>query len=72
MLFPLMKSFYQTFQVKPQDTIGKNLYTLGKEQWNIPSLKNLLEDVLPKKTDLVDYIVEDDFPIIGHKKMSNT
>ncbi|OPX58705.1 MAG: chemotaxis-specific methylesterase [Methanobacterium sp. PtaB.Bin024] len=63
------ESFYQTFQVKPQDTIGKNLYTLGKEQWNIPSLKNLLEDVLPKKTDLVDYIVEDDFPIIGHKKM---
>lgn len=63
------RSFYQTFKVTPEDTIRKNLYQLGNRQWNIPSLRKLLEDILPKKTDLKDYIMEDDFPIIGHRKM---
>ncbi|BDZ66949.1 chemotaxis protein CheB [Methanobacterium ferruginis] len=63
------KSFYKTFKVSPEETIMKNLYQLGDSQWNIPSLRNLLEDILPNKTDLEDYMVEDEFPVIGSRKM---
>ncbi|EKQ52053.1 MAG: methylase of chemotaxis methyl-accepting protein [Methanobacterium sp. Maddingley MBC34] len=63
------RSFYHKFKVNPEDTIGKNLFRIGDRQWDIRSLRNLLEDILPKKVDLKDYLVEDDFPNIGHKKI---
>lgn len=43
------KAFYQTFKVKPQETIDQFIYDLGNKQWNIPKLRQLLEDILPKK-----------------------
>ena len=44
------EAFYKTFQVEMRDTENKNVYQLGNGQWNIPSLKKLLEDILPKNT----------------------
>lgn len=40
-------SFYETFKVNPLETEGKLLYNLGNHQWNIPKLRQLLEDILP-------------------------
>lgn len=62
-------SFYKTFRVTPEETHGKILYDLGNKQWDIPTLRNLLEDLIPNKIDLQDYIVEHDFPSIGFKKI---
>ncbi|MGA7883422.1 MAG: hypothetical protein WCD63_21370, partial [Terrimicrobiaceae bacterium] len=42
------RSFYSAFKVSPQDTQGRLLYALGDGQWNIPSLRVLLEQILPK------------------------
>jgi len=36
-------SFYQTFQVSPEDTEDRPLYELGNDQWDIPKLRTLLE-----------------------------
>ena len=44
------ESFYRTFQVEPKDTEHQIVYELGNGQWNIPSLKKLLEDILPKNS----------------------
>jgi len=63
------RSFYQTFKVTLENTIGKNLYIMSDRQWDITSLRNLLEDILPKKADLKDFVVEDAFPNIGYKKI---
>jgi len=63
------KSFYQKFKVNPENTIGKNLYSMGGGQWDLKSLRNLLQDLLPKKQELKDFLVEDDFPKIGHRKI---
>jgi two-component system, chemotaxis family, CheB/CheR fusion protein len=63
------KSFYKTFNVTPEETLKKILYDLGDNQWDIPALRNLLEDILPHKLDLQDYVVEHDFPNIGHRKI---
>jgi two-component system CheB/CheR fusion protein len=62
-------AFYQKFKVTPDKTIKKSLYKLGGKQWDLTSLKKLLEDILPEKTELWDYKMEDDFPNIGHRKM---
>jgi two-component system CheB/CheR fusion protein len=62
-------SFYRTFRVKPQETVGKVLYDLGNRQWDIPALRELLEKVLPKNAQVEDFMVEHAFPKIGIKKM---
>lgn len=63
------KTFYSVFQVTQQETEGKLVYDLGNGQWNIPKLKILLEDILPKNTHFEDFRVEHDFPKIGHRIM---
>ncbi len=63
------ESFYRTFQVEPKDTEKKIVYDLGNGQWNIPALKKLLEDILPKNTFFKDFEVAHDFPVIGRKVM---
>jgi PAS domain len=61
--------FYQTFQVEPKNTEGKLIYKLGNNQWNIPALRKLLENILPKHTFFKGFEVAHDFPAIGHKVM---
>ena len=61
--------FYQTFQVERKNTEKKSIYELGNGQWDIPSLRKLLEDILPKNTFFKGFEVAHDFPSIGHKIM---
>ncbi len=63
------ESFYNTFQVELEDTEKKIVYDLGNGQWNIPSLRKLLEDILPKNTFFKGFEVTHDFPTIGPKVM---
>src|SRR5947209_18134539 len=44
------REFYRTFAVSPAETIGRRVYELGGGQWHIPSLRTLLEDILPGET----------------------
>jgi len=60
-------SFYETFKVSPDQTIGKFIYDLGNRQWDIPRLRDLFEDILPNDTVLNGYEVDHDFPGIGRK-----
>jgi chemotaxis protein methyltransferase CheR len=61
--------FYRTFQVEKKDTEHKIVYELGNGQWNIPSLRQLLEDILPKNTFFKGFEVNHDFLHIGPKSM---
>jgi two-component system, chemotaxis family, CheB/CheR fusion protein len=63
-------SFYAFFRATPDDTIGKSFFELGNAQWNIPKLRDLLEQILPQNKQINEFIVEHNFPVIGHKKMS--
>jgi len=63
------ESFYRTFQVEPKDTEKRLVYELGNGQWNIPSLRKLLEDILPKNTFFKGFEVAHEFPSIGSKIM---
>jgi PAS domain S-box-containing protein len=63
------RSFYQAFKVKPGETEGQRIYDLGNRQWDIPKLRELLEDILPKTTSFDNFEVEHDFPDIGKRIM---
>jgi two-component system CheB/CheR fusion protein len=63
------ESFYRKFKVKEENTIGNFLYKLGNNQWDIPELRKILENVLPKDKKFDDFVVEYKFPIIGARKM---
>lgn len=63
------ESFYRTFQVESRDTERKVVYELGNGQWNIPALRKLLEDILPKNTFFKGFEVTHEFPAIGRKVM---
>lgn len=63
------RSFYQFFQVALSDTVGRKIYDLGNNQWNIPALRELLEIILPRDQAVKDFLVEHDFPVIGHQKI---
>jgi PAS domain S-box-containing protein len=62
-------NFYRTFKVTPGETIGIFIYDLGNKQWDIPRLRELLEEVLPEKEAFDDFEVDHDFQDIGHKIM---
>lgn len=63
------RSFFEFFQVKPENTMGKEIFAIGNGQWDIPELRKLLDEILQKETVINDFEVEHDFPIIGHKVM---
>ncbi len=62
-------AFYATFHVKQEQTLGRALYALGSGQWNIPRLRQFLEEILPLNTHLQDFVMEHDFDSIGHRRM---
>lgn len=63
------QSFYRQFKVTPGNTIGHPLYMLGNRQWDIPVLRNLLDNILQHNQSFDDYLVEHDFPAIGRRRM---
>jgi two-component sensor histidine kinase len=63
------RAFYQTFKVQRQDVQGRPIYALGNGQWNIPELRILLEEILPRHTVMEAYEVEHDFSGIGRRTM---
>ena len=63
------RSFYRTFPVLPRKTAGRLLFELGDGQWDIPGLRTVLEDIIPKRRTVEAYEVEHDFPSIGRRVM---
>ena len=63
------KSFYKNFRASKEETVGMLLYDLGNKQWNIPSLRKLLENIISKNAHFYDYEIKHSFPEIGEKIM---
>jgi signal transduction histidine kinase/CheY-like chemotaxis protein len=63
------RAFYQTFQVSLDETENRLIYELGNGQWDIPDLRTLLEDIVPKSSVFNDFELEHNFPAIGRRVM---
>jgi two-component system CheB/CheR fusion protein len=63
------KTFYETFHAARETTEGRLIYDLGNGQWNIPQLRELLENILPAHATFRDFEVTHDFEHVGRKVM---
>src|SRR3954465_4665028 len=63
------RAFSQTFQVSSEETEHHLIYELGNGQWDIPDLRRLLEDVVPKSSVFNDFELVHTFPVIGRRVM---
>jgi len=62
-------SFLRSFKVEPGVTEGRLVHELGNNQWDIPELRQLLEEILPNNEAFDDYRVEHRFEGIGRRVM---
>lgn len=61
------RSFLTMFGVDPEQTLGRRVYDLGDGQWDIPELRHLLEEILPRETTVEGYEVDHVFPVVGRR-----
>ncbi len=62
-------AFYKKFLLSQKDTEGKYIYELGNKEWDIPGLRELLENVIQKESHFNDFEITQVFPKIGRKTM---
>ncbi|MEC4748844.1 ATP-binding protein [Methylomicrobium sp. Wu6] len=59
--------FYQIFQVTEEKTLGQAFFELNERQWDIPVLRQLLAEDLPKMRKVEAFELQHDFPGIGSR-----
>ena len=62
-------AFYRTFGTRHEDTEGKLIYDLGNGQWNIPRLRQLLQEIVRINRRVDDFEVSHEFPGLGTRTM---
>jgi two-component system CheB/CheR fusion protein len=63
------RSFFEKFNTSKDETENKSFFEINNRSWDIPILRKLLEEILPKNNVFNDFDVEHEFPEIGYKKM---
>jgi two-component system, chemotaxis family, CheB/CheR fusion protein len=63
------RAFFSTFRVAADETRGSCLFDLGNGQWNIPTLRTMLESLIPQNGRFHDFEVEHEFPRLGRRTM---
>ncbi|MDB6023554.1 MAG: putative Histidine kinase [Pedosphaera sp.] len=61
--------FCKCFKISLRQTLNRRVYELGNGQWNIPELRTLLEEILPRKNIFKDFEVTHKFESIGCRTM---
>ena len=69
LVIAVSRSFYSAFNVRPEETQGQYLYTLGNGQWDVPQLRVLLEKIIPEHRVIDGFDVEHNFPHLGYRTM---
>ena len=62
-------AFHETFGLSPDETIGRLIYELVGGQWNVPSLRTLLEQLIPEHRQIDDYEIALCVPRLGSRSM---
>ena len=61
------ESFCNCFKISSGETVGRLVYELGNGQWNIPTLRDFLEEILPRHSSFKDFMVTHEFEAIGRR-----
>ena len=62
-------AFYRAFGVSREQTENRLIFELGNRQWNIPRLRQLLEEIVPRNSRVDDFAMSHDFPGLGPRDM---
>lgn len=62
-------AFYRTFNMNIEETAGRLIYEIGNGQWNIPRLKELLQDVSTKQDQYYGFELTHKFNNVGEKSL---
>jgi two-component system, chemotaxis family, CheB/CheR fusion protein len=62
-------AFYRAFEVSTAETEGRLIYELGNGQWDIPRLRELLEEIVPRNSRVDDFEMSHNFPHLGSRDM---
>ena len=60
-------AFLQYSRITASESLDRSLYEVGGGRWNIPRLRQLLDELLVKQAEIRDYMVEQDIPRGHHK-----
>src|ERR1039457_2667133 len=63
------RAFCDTFSVAPDQTVGRKLYELGNEEWDIPKLRIALDTIISGERTFEGFEVDQFFPSIGQRVM---
>ncbi|WP_317042846.1 CheR family methyltransferase [Chitinophaga filiformis] len=61
------KAFYSIFQAREETTEGILIYELGHRQWDIPALRELLQETIPNESQFQNREIRHTFGGIGEK-----
>ena len=63
------RAFYDKFSLLPEEVENKTLFELGSGQWNIPRLREVLNEIVAKNGSFKNIQISNTFPEIGEKIM---
>ena len=63
------EAFYKTFKLKPAETEGRLIYELGRRQWDLPRLRQLLEEIIPRDSFFNDFEITRELPGLGARAL---
>lgn len=63
------RSFYKTFRLKPEETVGFFLFKLNGGQWDIPILQRLFSEIQKNHTSFDNFEMEHEFTVVGKRSM---
>ncbi|MGZ8937989.1 MAG: PAS domain S-box protein [Limisphaerales bacterium] len=63
------EAFYNAFRVLPAEVVGRTIFELDHGHWNVPKLRELLNDILPRHSFFDNFEVSTQFQHIGHRTM---
>ena len=63
------RAFYRHFRCVPAETVGQFIYEVNNRQWDIPSLRELFDEILPRRITIEDFLVEHEFDHVGFRSM---
>ena len=61
------RSFSDLFQRPSEALEGQSLFGLGDRQFDVPRLRALLEDALSRGTEIKEFALDGQFPVIGRR-----
>jgi two-component system CheB/CheR fusion protein len=62
--------FIESFGIEEDQTTNQLMYEMGRGEWDVPELREFLENILPEKRILRNYVLDRVFPHVGHRVLN--